>query len=229
MAANPDINPNALTVGTQVIIPLGNIQTQIGSVSEPLALDVGLTECAATIEGGLWCFALVSNPLDQSATSVSISFVLTDSNGKTLEKKVVPLLLDKIDPGQSIPASAYFVAPAPSEFSVTASLVSALPLSESGLKFLPAMVANSQVEPNVRTAQVSGEIEVAGEPGSSVILHVVGIAFDSSGQLAGVRRSESEISLEPGNAVDFVLNLYSYINDIESVSIIAEAYLTDNS
>ena len=47
-------------------------------------LDVGSTNVLQTFEGGLWCLVPVSNPLDQSASAVTISVVLTDPGGKIL-------------------------------------------------------------------------------------------------------------------------------------------------
>jgi LysM repeat protein len=224
LAANPDLNPNMLIVGTEVIIPIGNSSAQIGSVSEPLKLEVGPTACTATFEGGLWCITEVNNPLNQSAAAVTVLIVLTDAGGGEPEQMNVPLLLDKIESGETIPAIAYFEPPSPKEFSASASLISALPVPESGRNFFPATVVNDQVALNGETAQVSGEVEIGGERGMTAILHVAAMAYDASGQLVGVRSTESEITLEPGNAEDFNLNLYSFGDAITSVKILAEAY-----
>ncbi len=224
LAANPDINPNMLIVGTEVIIPIGNTSAHIGSVLEPLDLEVDSPKCAATFEEGLWCLVPVSNPLNQAAASVTISVVLNDPGGETSRKVNVPLLMDKIEPGQSIPAVIYFEPPAPDKFTASATLVSALPVSESGQNFLPTTIVNDQIELKGQSAQVSGEVEIDGETGSAVVMHVTAIGYDAGGKPVGARRTEMKTTLETGNAIDFNLNLYSFSDAIASVTILAEAY-----
>ena len=74
LAANPEIDPYSLIVGDQVIVPAGSEQVQIGGLTEPLALDVSQPECSRTPEGGLWCFAILTNPLDEAASNLAVTF-----------------------------------------------------------------------------------------------------------------------------------------------------------
>ncbi|MBM3137255.1 MAG: LysM peptidoglycan-binding domain-containing protein, partial [Chloroflexi bacterium] len=224
LAANPGLNPNALTVGTEIIIPVGDSGPQIGMVSEPLKLKIGSPDCVITFEKGLWCFVKVENPLEQSSTVVVVSVSLSDSTGKNLKQINAPLLLHKIDPGQIIPVMAYFAPPIPSAVTATAELISALPLSDSRRSFLPAVIVNEEINLTGRTSYVSGEVEIEGEPGDSTILRVAAIAYDANGRLVGARRWEKEVTLEPGDAVDFSLQLFSSGGSIERVIIFAEAY-----
>lgn len=228
LAANPGLNPNALTVGTEVIVPVGDTGSQIGMVSEPLNLDVGSPECIPTFEKGLWCFVSIHNPLEQASTVVTISISLEEPGANNIRQMNVPLLLHKIEPGQTIPVVAYFAPPVSEAVTATAVLISALPLSESGRSFLPAVIVNDQVDLAGRTALVSGEVEISGEPGDSAVLRVAAMAYDTNGRLVGARRMETEITLEPGDAVDFAIQLYSFRGPIANVTLLAEAY-TDNS
>lgn len=224
LAANPDINPNALTVGTEVIVPLGDSAAQIGKVSEPLALTVETPVCASSFEGGLHCLALVRNPLDQPAAEVAVTIKLLNSDGSENRRISAPLLLYKIDPGQQIPAIAYFPPPAASGLTPAAELVSAISSADSGFGFLPVDVANEQVELNGQTAVVSGEVEVSGEPGEKVVLRVAAVAYDESGQPVGARLMDTNTELVPGDAADFKFNLFSFGGRITRVTIFAEAF-----
>jgi len=224
LAANPGLNPNALTVGTEIIVPLGESGPQIGMVSEPLKLKVGSPDCTPTFEGGFWCFAEVENNLEQPSIVVVVSISLSDSAGKNLQQMNVPLLLHKIEPGQVIPVLAYFAPPIPSGVTATAELVSALPLTDSRRSFLPAAIVNEITEIDGRTATVSGEVEINGEPGDSAILRVAAIAYDANGRLVGARRWEKEVTLASGDAVDFSLQIFSSGGFIERVIIHAEAF-----
>lgn len=228
LAANPGLNTRALTVGTEIIVPIGDTASQIGMVSEPLELDVGSPECIPTFEKGLWCFVQVKNSLEEASTMVVVSVSLEDPGGNQNRQINVPLLLHKIEPGQTIPVVAYFAPPIPAEVTTTTELISALPLSESRQSFLPAAIVNNKVDLAGRTALVSGELEINGEPGESAVMRVAAMAYDASGRLVGARRMESEVTLEPGDAVDFSIQLFSFGGLIANVIIYAEAF-TENS
>lgn len=224
LAANPDIKPNALPVGTEVIIPIGNTEAQIGLVAESLALEVDEPDCAAAREGGLWCFVTVSNPLSEAAVMVSVTLSLEGVAGEDLGSLDMPLLLEKIDPGQSLPALAYFPSAPQGDFSATARLTSALPLAQSGRAYLPVSIINEQVDLQGRSALVSGELEMDGEEGSQTMMRVAALGFDETGRLVGVRLTEVEMAFEPGNAVDFEMRIYSLGNPVDSIALMAEAY-----
>ena len=75
MVANPTANPNALSIGTQLVIPLAeqfegeDNPTQAGI--ERLPLQISPVNCYSVRSGGLWCFLLVTNQLDQYAENIS--------------------------------------------------------------------------------------------------------------------------------------------------------------
>lgn len=224
LAANPDINPNTLTAGREVIVPLGDSAAMIGTVAEPLALTVETPVCASTFEGGLHCLALVRNPLDQPAAEVAAAIKLMNLDGSEALSITAPMLLNKIDPGQQIPAIAYFPPPVASGIIPVAELVSAIPAADSGFGFLPAEVVSEQVELNGQSAVVFGEVEISGEPGEMVVLRVAAVAYDESGRLVGSRLIDTRAELVPGDAADFKFNLFSLGGRIARVAIFAEAY-----
>ena len=224
LAANPELNPRTLTVGTEIIVPVGDSVPQIGMVSEPLELELGSPECIPTFEKGLWCFVQVKNSLEQASSMVVVSVSLEEPGGKQIRQINVPLLLHKIESGQTIPVIAYFAPPIQDGVAATADLISALPLSESRRSFLPIAVVNDNVDLAGRTALVSGELEISGEPGDLATMRVAAIAYDVDGRLVGARRMESELTLEPGDAVDFSVQLFSFGGSIANVIVYAEAF-----
>ena len=224
LEANPQINPYAMTVGTEVIVPLGVPAAQIGFEAEPLALEVETPQCLALSEGGLYCFINILNPLAQPAAMVSIAVSLKDASGKEIAQVNAPMLMNKIDADQTLPALAYFPPPVPAGATATAELLTALPLADSAWVFMPASVINKQVEITGKTAHISGEIEIDGEPGSEAIAAVTVLAYDANNKLVGARRWQNKVVLESGNAPDFNLILYSFDGQIDSVIVLAEAY-----
>ncbi len=119
LAANPEIDPYELIVGNQILIPLGDLQTQIGITTEPIALKLDKPECTHTPVGGLWCFSILSNPLGEAAANLAVNFKLLNSASEEIDNKTVPAILNKLDPGDSLPAVSYFPAPLPDDVKVS--------------------------------------------------------------------------------------------------------------
>jgi len=225
LAANPEIDPYALIVGDQVIIPAGSEQVQIGGLTEPLALKISQPECFRTPEGGLWCFAILSNPLTEAASNLAVTFKVKNLSSEEITSQTVPALMNKLDPGQSLPASVYFSSPLPASFNVTASLASAFPASQSGKTFFSVETGSPTIEISERMAKVTGEVKPAAEAGKTVDVWVAALAYDVNGNMVGLRRVENRVTLDEGKGLNFNLYVYSTNGVINSVIIKAEAIL----
>ncbi len=227
LAANPEIDPYSLIVGDQVIIQAGNVQVQIGGLSEPLALDVSKPECSRTPEGGLWCFAVLTNPLDEAASNLAVTFKASNASSEEIASHTAPAILNKLDPGETLPASVYFAGPLPAVINVTASLAFAFPASQSGKTFISVDTGSPVIEISGRLAKVTGEAVTAADPGKTVDVWVAALAYDINGNLVGMRRVENRVSLEEGKGLNFDLYVYSTGGVINSVIIKAEAILVN--
>ena len=227
LAANPEIDPYSLIVGDQVIIPVGSELMQIGGLTESLALELSQPVCTRTPEGGLWCFAVLSNPLDKAASNLAVTFRVLNASSEEIASHTVPAILNKLDPGETIPASVYFSGPLPANFNVTASLASAFSASQSGKTFYPVDTGSPAVEISGRLAKVTGEAITAADPGKTVDVWVAALAYDINGNLVGIRRIENRVTLEQGKGVNFNLYVYSTSGVINSVIIKAEAILVN--
>jgi len=223
LAANPAIDPYALIVGDQVIIPAGSDQPQIGGLTEPLALDVSQPECFRTPEGGLWCFAVLNNSLDEAASNLAVTFKVINASSEEVDSRTVPAILNKLDPGETLPASVYFTGPVPADVNVTSSLASAYSASQSGKTFLSVDTGDPAVEISGRMAKVTGEAVTAADPGKTVDVWVAALAYDIHGNLVGLRRVENRVTLDEGKGLNFNMYVYSASGEIDSVIIKAEA------
>jgi YD repeat-containing protein len=225
LAANPEIDPYTLKVGAQVKIPLGNSKLLIGEISEPMALSLGESECSLTPDAGLWCQVMVSNPLGDAASNIAVAFSIVNNSSGEAINQTAPTILNKLDPGDSLPAVVFFAAPIPADFAVTSSLASAFPAAQSGKTFYSVNSENPAIEIIGRQAKVSGEAFIAADPGKTVDVWVAALAYDTQGNLVGVRRTESRVTLIKEKGLVFNLNVYSTGNPIESVVIKGEAML----
>ena len=231
IAANPDVDPRTLTVGTELVIPGVPPAAAFDPQAEPLALEVGEAVCLPTAEGGLWCAALVSNPLNRPADGVIVAFTISDGDSQPLIQNV-PALLNRLDPGQALPAVAYFPPPAPRAAGATAELVAALP-PESGIRdYFEVSLQNQRVITQGRSARASVQVVLPGADelpaGEPLNLWLAAVAYDAQGRLLGARRVERQLNVGEISAdepLEVTLLVYSSAGDIDSVRLSAEAFI----
>jgi len=231
IAANPDVDPRALTVGTELVIPGVSPESAFDPRAESLALEVGEAVCQSTPEGGLWCAALVSNPLNRSAEGVIVAFTVSDGDNQTLTQNV-PALLNRLDPGQTLPVVAYFPPPAPRAVGATVELIAALPLEAGVREYFEISLQNQRVITQGRSARATVQVVLPGadkmptaEPFN---LWIAAAAYDAQGGLIGARRVERQLNVEEisaGEPLEVSLLVYSAAGEIDSVRVSAEAFI----
>jgi len=222
--ANPDVDPNAMTVGMELVIPFSAEEPIGGIALEPLPLVLSEPACRETVEDGLWCLAEVENPLERAAVNITAVFELHDASGEILQRLTVPSLLNRIHPGERIPLAAYFAKKPANTFTISAKLVTAQPVDGFGYTFLPVEITQKQVVIEGKMAVVSGEVTVEVSEEARSAVWVAAVAFDRVGNLIGVRRAELELAEGADGKINFSLFVYSFGPDIAEVRVIAEAF-----
>ncbi len=106
-AANPSVQPSALTVGAQIMVPTG------GSISgeatpTPAALPILQARCWLETSGGTWCFALLKNEYAETLENISAQFTLRDAGGEEISSKTAYGLLNILPPASAMPLAVYF-------------------------------------------------------------------------------------------------------------------------
>ncbi len=223
LAANPGVSPTALSVGTKLVIPSGN-QIPGLPTPTPVPLPVRQAHCWPEITGGLWCFALVQNDYAETLENLSAQFALLDQGGQQFASQVVYGLLDILPPGVAMPLAAHFAAPVQADAAVRVQVLTATRLRPGDLRYLPVMLENTlaSVGATGRTAEVSGRVVLTGT-GTADTLWVLASAFDSAGNVVGVRRWESGGALTADAPVSFEFPVYSVGPGIARVEFLAEA------
>lgn len=223
--ANPTVNPNFLSIGTSLVIPGEGRPTPTVANPTPTALPVQTLDpnCLPSQEGGLWCFVAVTNPGDGRLESLSARLRLASPAGEYREVEAYsPLNL--LEPGEQMPLAAYFSGPLPQEVQITGEILTALPVSDEDLRYLPARLEGIifEVVSGGLSAEVSGEILVEGEAQAQTVW-VVLTAYDAGGQVVGLRRWENEQPLLVGERLAFVAQVYSLGPVIARVEALVEA------
>ena len=195
LAANPNVQPRMLPVGTILVIPAGGVvATSVTVIPTPTAVPVAASDtlCYPSADGGSWCVLLVTNDQSLPVENLSASIALFNSQGESLAEQVVSAPLDILRPGASIPLLAYFAPALPAQFSTRSRLLTALPIAADDSRYLDPAVEGLQVEitTTARLARLRGQAVLP--PGSrpARLLWLAGVAYDAQGDAVGVRKLE---------------------------------------
>ena len=219
---NPEVNPNIMIVGTDLLIPVATLPpTNLTPEPTPIQLPLEGLNCLPDAEGGAWCFVWVNNTSSESYENVTIGFNLADLQASQVFSRQGTAPLNVLLTGEKIPVAIYFSGPIPQPFQKSAQFVSAVPYNPESGRYLPISV---EVSSDVSTLE--GQIISIGgkftldEPASNVT--IVAVALDEQGNLVGLRRWQSTLS-EPMKEGAFQIDLAAMSGKIAEYLLFAEA------
>jgi hypothetical protein len=222
LAANPGINSNQLSIGTEIIIPGDNGGGPGLPTPTPLPGQLSDPDCFRSGTGSLTCFFTAENTLDQGMENISVLANLHLPEGELFWSEVVIPPLDRIPPQSSLPLSLQVPAPVPDGVQLFLSLLTALPAGDP----LPApetTIEQIVYRQNRRAAQITGLISLPSgdyDPGS-VWLAAAGYHDQKP---VGLRKWISSAPAEPGDQIPFTVTVYSPGPSIEEVRIFTELH-----
>jgi murein DD-endopeptidase MepM/ murein hydrolase activator NlpD len=223
MDANPGISPTALKVGMVLVIPTGNSVPGLATPT-PARLPVSQARCWPELTGGMWCFALVHNEYNETLEDISAQFTLLDADGQQLANQVAFGYLDILPSGAAFPLALHFTTSLPAGGGVRVQVLTAIRLLPGDVRYLPVSLNNTLIglDASGRLADVSGLVVLSGSDSANT-LWILATAFDSSGEVVGVRRWESPSKVEPSSPVSFDFQVSSVGPPIDHVNFLAEA------
>ena len=227
LAANPDVNPNLMSVGQELTIPATTSGTsETGTLPSPTpgGVTLGEVSCYQAEDKSAWCFVAANNPLGVAAESISARIRIALESGEVLTETASPLL-NLAPTGSIMPLIAYY-NPLSSELTgANVELVSALPVSVEEERYLSLHSENQEINiaEDAKSVGILGQVFLEGSAPASEVW-VGGIAFDEQGRIVGVKRWESPGGLAPGEALTYDLRVYSAGGKISRVSVLLEAH-----
>ncbi|MBI5351105.1 MAG: LysM peptidoglycan-binding domain-containing protein [Chloroflexi bacterium] len=221
-AANPDVSPNSMTIGSTLLIPDPSAAKTDASTPTPAPAPVTQTVCHPSSDGGLTCFALIQNNSNELLENVSAKITLLDKSSKAIASQTAFLPLDFIPPNSSMPVYVFFPDQVPANVQIQ--ILTANQLSLNNQYYLPAVIQNSiaQINASGRTAQVSGLITMPAESKAATQVWVAAVAYDKDGVVVGLRRWEGG-ALQPAGNLSFSFSVSSLASAIDSVEFFIEA------
>jgi LysM repeat protein len=225
MAANPNIDPNGMSVGTTLKIPSNPKNLTGEATPTPVPFPVQQIACHPTVDRGLWCFVLVRNDSTDLMENITAQVTLLDSKDQSIASQTALLPLDILPPNGSLPLSVFFAPDVPSDVKPQVQILAAIRLLPGDQRYLPATIQNSlvQVDWSGYSAQVNGQINLPANSKQASVVWVAAVAYDGAGEVVGLRRWESSTGIKPGGNLPFSFLISSIAGKIERVDFAVEA------
>jgi LysM repeat protein len=223
--ANPEISPNAMSVGQVINIPSNPENPSGEPTPTPASFIIQQIECYPTADRGMWCFVLAHNDFPDFMENVSAQVTLVDANNTTVASQTALLPLNILPPNTSVPLSVFFPPEIPSNVKPQVQVLTAIRLLPNDERYLPATINNTLVQVNAdgRSARVNGQVLLPAEAQAASQVWVTGTAYDEAGRVVGVRRWESNAGLAPGGSLPFEFMVSSLGGTIERAEFAVEA------
>ena len=224
-AANPDVNPNAMPIGTELKIPSNPANLTGASTPTPVPVSVKQIECYPTADQAMWCFVLVHNDFSDFMENISAQVTLVDSNSQVITSQAALSVLNILPPNTSLPLITFFAPNIPADVKPQVQILTATSLLPNDVRYLPAIIQSTlvQIDSSGRSAQVKGQVYLPPESKTASLVWVAAIIYDRAGRMVGVKRWESNTALEAGNSLPFEFVISSVIGEIDRVEFVVEA------
>ena len=224
-AANPEISPNAMSVGQVLKIPSNPENPSGEPTPTPVPFTIQQIECYPTADQGMWCFVLVHNDFSDLMENLSAQVTLVDSNNTTIAAQTALLPLNILPPNTSLPLTVFFSPQIPFDAKPLIQVLTAIRLLPDDERYLPATINNTLVQVNAdgRSARVSGQVLLSSEAKPAAQIWVAGTSYNDAGRVIGVRRWESNAGLSAGGNLPFEFTISSIGGKIARVEFAVEA------
>jgi LysM repeat protein len=223
IAVNPGIDPNFLTIGISITIPItGNISTLDPT---PIPLDFDPPNCYLDSSGGTWCLSVVSNnqPFDVENISAQVKLVSPNREISIIQEAMSPIYI--LPSGKSTILATYFPPPLPDPFEAQIMFNTVLPVEKLSQRYLDLSIFNSSIiiSEDQLWAEVGGEFSLPNENQETKYVWIAAFAYDASGNPIGFRKWSSNQTLRSGESQRFNFLVYSLGPPISNVEILFEA------
>lgn len=225
IAANPGVDPNAMSVGGTLKIPSDQQNVSGQATPTPVPLPIEQAACHPVSDGGAWCFALVHNDSANVVENVTARLTLLDSKGQSIGDQTALLPLDIVAPGESLPLSVYFPPSVPIDARPQILLLTAESLLPGDQRYLEAQITNTlvTVDWSGLNAEVRGTATLPSDSKPAASVWVAAVAYDAAENVIGVRRWESSAGVGPGGTLSFAFTVSGVAGRIERVDFAVEA------
>lgn len=225
MAANPDVNPNAMSVGIKLVIPSQSGAGIALANATPLPLKTGPLNCVRSRDGTIWCFLLIQNDQNVPVESLQARVAVGSSQTGQAAEQLTTAPLNILYPGKALALSVVFMNEIPDPIQTRFEMVSAVAVQDGENRYFQTQTDNLQITQDATglSARIYGEVSLLSSGLTASSVWAAGIAYDRQGNVVGVRRWEGNTPLSSGQKLPFTFTVYSTGAMIDRVEVLLEA------
>jgi hypothetical protein len=224
IAANSGIDPNFLTIGMTLTIPLEGVLAEIAPTATPIPLNLSLPECYPSSGSSIQCLSVVENNTGLDVENVSVEFSIQDPATGDLKKSTGIMLLNILPAGKRAAVIGSFPIPFSQDLEVQVDLQSVIPVSKESLRYLQSEIniENIEINLNRRKADLIGRIRILpGQPAPGKVW-IAAYAYDSQNMIVGTRKMVVDDLVETSEWIPFNMTVYSLGPSIDQVEVVTE-------
>lgn len=209
LAKNPDVNPNLLKIGQELVLPppATPLFETVAETPIPTALRVSQLRLYETPIDSVWVLGEVENLGDLSADNVAVQISLQNSEGEMMAEGKNWVVGNWIEAGGSAPFGILLDVFDNELLQPTASIVSGENVFNLGARTLDFTIQDIGFEPTGSGVVISGEITNIGDlPARNI--DVIASIYDTGGALIGFAQMQlaqngAEDALDPQQSLPF--------------------------
>jgi len=221
LAANPGIDPNFLTIGMTLTIPMKGLAVVTQPTPSPVPVTVQPPVCYPLGDGQMQCLSLLINDHPVALENLAVQITLPFADGSSASVVAVPPL-NLLPAGEQIVVSARFDTI--SDLPPQAAVLSAIPIISETQRYLPAELQLQEVSiaPDGLHARVNGTLFLPENQPDAMTIWVAALAYDEDEKIAGIRKWVAGDTLPAGGQVNFRFQVYSLGPPIARVKLLTE-------
>jgi LysM repeat protein len=230
ISANPGIDPNFLTIGMTLTIPVEGVISSLSPTSTPISIHLQLPECYHLPDESLQCLSVIENTQSYAVENVIVRISIQSIDGIDSVSQIAVTPLNLIPAGQKAVVSTLFPPTDLHEYQVSAQLLSVIPVSPDDQRYLQTAYQIEQIKISFDglQARIMGNVQVIPEeletnqPQASSIW-VSASAYDGNNKIVGIRKWIADDLMLSDEKVNFDFLVYSLGPVINRIEILTEA------
>ena len=224
IAANPGIDPNFLTIGLTLTIPLDGVVASVLPTATPISIDIQPPVCYPLFDGSLQCMSVIENDQAFAVENVTVMILLESSMGEDPITQIGILPLNLIPLGQKAAVSASFASPIQPDYIAHANLLSVIPVSPDDQRYVETelQIDEMVIYPDGEYASITGVIVFPPEQPNASAVWVSAFAYDAQNNIVGIRKWVANGELDLSDRVNFNLDVYSLGLPIDHIDVLTE-------
>jgi LysM repeat protein len=225
IAVNPGIDPNFLTIGLSITIPITGNNLIQSLLPTPIPLNVQEPICYLDITGSRTCLSLITNNQPFPLENISAQITLKSTEDAHQQSINAATPLNMLPSGESTIISAYFPPPQPENIVPKIKILSVIPVQEGSQRYPQLIINSSNIDINhdSKQAKVSGEIPIPNDNQIIDYIWVVAVALDKNKNPIGFRKWTSDLIMRKEKELYFDFSVQSFGPPIAEINVSYEA------